>query len=158
MLNFRKRLFSIIKYKYQNRELLIGVHVSVIAVTPERRRIAIERTLPLVLLKREDEEEAHKSDDKFGSLREVHRDAQVHQKREKPITDVRRDPKPETVEAYVRIVMPSVNVQGIGDVPVYGYMTYTMGGSEVKSDRLVVNTGQGSGYMEIYKSNRDSQR
>ncbi len=133
--------------------------MSVTVITPERRQIALERTLPLVLLRREDEEEAHRiGDEKIGSLREIRRDSS-EPKLETLIRDSKKEgERPNTVEAYVRIVMSNMNVQGIGDVPVYGYMTYTVGGSEVKSERSVVNTNQGSGYVEVYNSNMDSQQ
>ena len=93
--------------------------MSVTVITPERRQIALERTLPLVLLRREDEEEAHRiGDEKIGSLREIRRDFSKPEF-ETLIKDSKREgERPNTVEAYVRIVMSNMNVQGIGDVPV----------------------------------------
>ncbi len=130
--------------------------VSITFLTPERRRISLESALAFTVLKREDIQNA---EDDIRNLK----DSLRHTANENDgLAELLRgkadiESQPATVEAYGMVILPKINVQGIGDVPIYGCMAYTQGGSEIKSDRLVVATDHGMGYVEIYHTNRNKR-
>lgn len=129
--------------------------MSVTMLTPERGRLAL--ALPLILSMRESE----KTEEEKNRFRELLRDSANDNSR---LVELGRDgtlkqtrATPTTVEAYVIINAPKVTVQGMGDVPIYGYITYTKSGAEVEAEkRIVVVQGPANdnmGWMTTYHTN-----
>ena len=128
-------------------------------------RLALEALLALALVRRE----AQKTEDEIRGLKEARRESVQDDVLSKA---ARREGEalPRTAEAYVRISAPvnapkaaaqtdpaKVTVQGIGDVVMYGYITFTVDSSSVKAENRVVTvqgpSNDNMGWMTTYHTN-----
>lgn len=125
--------------------------MAVAAIASERGRRLADLALPLFLLRREESNE----EERRAELKGIRR-REGDEERVTPWEAGRHSSWQGTVEAYVIINVSKVNVFGIGDVPIYGYITYTKGSAEVSAEKKIVvldGPPNSVGWMTTYHIN-----